>query len=232
MAAAAVPALIKAAPYIASGVGSLIGKKMSKPSKQQQQAIDTTSASQKQLSGAAAPLLQQGQQTATQGAGYLGDAGRYYQGILGNRSQATASLAPEMNTAMEFYRGAGNKAKRTLTGGTRDMAVAELDRQKVGQLAGMLPAARRSAAEGITDVGGTAMSGGTSMTGQGAGLLESAANIGSQQFQNATQLRDQAQKGGSSWGGAMFDIVKSIPMGGKGGKGGNKLPMYPPVSPG
>src|SRR3546814_327776 len=125
MAAAAIPVLTKAAPWIASGVGALFGKKTSGPTKQQQQAIDTTSQSQRQLTGAAAPLLGQGMQTAQQGAGYLGDAGKYYQGILGSRSQAQASLAPEMTTALEYYRGAGNKAKRTLTGGTRDMAVAE-----------------------------------------------------------------------------------------------------------
>lgn len=229
MAAAAVPLLIKASPYIASGVASLIGRKASGPTKEQKQAMQTTSAAQGQLTGAAAPLLGQGMQTAQQGARYLGDAGRYYQGILGSRSQAQASLAPEMTTALEYYRGAGNKARRTLTGGTRDMALAELDRQKVGQLAGMVPAARRAAAEGITGVGGTAMQGGTALTGQGAGLYDTAARIASEQFGQAGELRRQAQEGGKTWGGTVFDILKNTTGGGKRGK--SPLPSSS-ISPG
>lgn len=235
MGAAAVPILTKAAPYAISAVGSLFGKKMSGPSKDQKAAMDQSQAAQKQLTGAAAPLLEQGTQMNRQGGDYLGQAGNYYKGILGNRSQAQAALAPEMTTALEYYRGAGNKAKRTLTGGTRDMAVAELDRQKVGQLAGMLPAARREAAEGLTGVGGTALQGGTALTGQGAGLFDTSARIGSQNFQNATTLYNQSQKGGQSWGGAIFDIIKGGAGGGggkKGGGGGLPAGYVPPVSPG
>lgn len=225
MAAAAVPVLTKVAPYAISGVASLFGKKASGPSKEQKTAMQGTQQAQQQLSGAAAPLMGQGMATAQQGSRYLGDAGRYYQGILGSRSQAQASLAPEMTTAMEYYRGAGNKAKRTLTGGSRDMALAELDRQKVGQMAGMLPAARARAAEGITGVGSTALQGGTAMTGQGGDLLSNAANIGAQNFANATTIRNQQQQGGKSWGGTVFDILKGgMGGGGKAGKGKGILP--------
>jgi hypothetical protein len=220
MGAAAVPVLTKVAPYAISAVGSLFGRKASGPSKAQQQAMDTTSAAQKQLSGAAAPLMGQGQQLSGQGSQYLGQAGKYYSGILGSRQQARESLAPEMSTALEYYRGAGNKAKRTLTGGVRDQAVAELDRQKVGQLAGMIPAARRSAAEGLGNLGGTALQGGTAQTGQAANLLDTSARIGTQQFGNATTLRNQEQAGGRSWGGTIFDILKGGIGGKKGSKGG------------
>lgn len=234
MAAAAVPVLTKVAPYAASAVAGLFGKKASGPTKEQKAAMQTQQQGMSQLTGAAAPLLGQGTGLAQQGAGYLGDAGKYYQGILGSRQQAQQALAPETATALEYYRGAGNKAKRTLTGGTRDMALAELDRQKVGQLAGMLPAARARAAEGITGVGGTALQGGTALTGQGAGLYDTAARIGAQQFGQASELRKQAQEGGKSWGSAIFDIVKGGIGGGggkKGGGGGGILPSRS-ISPG
>ena len=223
MAAAAIPVLTKAAPWIASGVGALFGKKSSGASKGQQAAMASTQQSQNQLGAAAAPMLQQGSGLAQQGSGYLGQAGKYYGDILGSRQSARESLAPEMTTALDFYKGAENKAKRTLTGGSRDYATAELDRQKVGQIAGMLPAARRSAAEGITGVGSAALSGGSQMSGTGAGLLDTSARIGAGQFDQATKIREQEQAGGKSWGSTIFDIIKGG-VGGGGGKGG-KSPL-------
>lgn len=230
MAAAAIPVLTKAAPWIAGGVASLFGKKLSGPSKQQNAAMTANTQAITGLQNAAGPFLQRGGQMADQGMGYLANAGQYYRNILGSRQSANAALAPETASVLDYYRGAEGKAKRTLTGGSRDYALAELDRQKVGQIAGMVPLARRDAAAQIGNLGGTAISGGSAFSGQGGNLLLGAGQLTSDQFRNATTLEQQAGQGGKAWGSAIFDIVKSIPMGK--GKSGSKLPMYPPVSPG
>lgn len=214
--AAAAPFVMKAAPYIASGVGSLIGKKLSGPSGDQQAAMEGQRRGAENLEGAAAPLLQQGAGMVAEGGRGLGDASAYYRNILSSRRGAAETLAPETTTALEYYRGAENKAKRTLSGGSRDYALAELDRQKVGQIAGFLPSARANAAEGMERIGGTQIQGGASLTGQGANALANAGYLRSGLFNNATTIRDQEAEGGAAWGKMMFDIFNG--MQGLGGK--------------
>lgn len=229
MAAAAIPVLTKAAPWIASGIGSLLGKKTSGPSKQQNAAMTANTQAITGLQNAATPFLQRGGAMADQGMGYLNNAGQYYRQILGSRQAANAALAPETASVLDYYRGAEGKTQRTLRGGSRDYALAELDRQKVGQIAGMVPLARRDAAAQIGNLGGTALSAGAAYGGEGGNLLMGAGQLTGDMFRNATTLENQANQGGKAWGGAIFDIVKSLPMGGGKSK---KLPMYPPVSPG
>lgn len=269
--AAAAPFAMKVAPYAISALGGLFGRKASGPSRQQQTAMAGAQQASDALTGTSASLLGEGKSlrgTGTeylrQGAGYLGQGagqvGRgagyvsrgareleapasYYRNILGSRQAAQQALAPETTTALEYYRGAEGKSRRTLQGGARDEALAELDRQKVGQLAGFLPAARRTAAEGATGVGraygdlagtsgalgniygglgsaagnlgGTAMQGGTSLTGQGVNAAQTNAYLQSGLFDMASRLRDQEGAGGKAWGGFMFDIVSSL-LSGKG----------------
>jgi len=231
--AAAIPFAIKAAPWIAQAGGALLGKKLSGPSKGQKAAIEGTQQSMQELRGISQPLLQQGMGLAGQGAGYLAQGGRslqpaaqYYGNILSSRRGATESLAPETTTALEYYRGAEGKTRRTMQGGARDYALAELDRQKVGQLANMLPAARANAAQGMERIGGaygqlggTGIYGGGTMTGQGVNAASTAAYLGSGLFDQASRLREQAIEGGSKWGTILFDIAKQIPWGKFGQRG-------------
>lgn len=246
--AAAVPFALKAGIPLAA---SLVGKKLSGPSGAQKSAMTGTQTAANQLGGMAPPLLQQGQQLTGQGTGYLQEGARslapaasYYGNILSNRRGARESLAPEMTTALDFYKGAQNKTARTMRGGSRDYASAELDRQKVGQMAGMLPAARANAAQGAANVGGayggmggTAMNAGANATGQGVNAASNAAYVNSGLFNQATGLQQQQGEGGKAWGSLLFDIAKNMPWGkGKTGGGGifSNVPMggAPPVSRG
>lgn len=233
--AAAIPFAMKAAPYVAQGVGALLGKKLGGPSKLQQSAVTGTQNAANAIGQYAQPLVGMGTSLARSGrnvtgAGVssLGQAGQYYSDILSNRRSARESLAPEMTTALDFYRGAEGKTKRTLTGGSRDYALAELDRQKVGQLAGMLPAARRMAAQGATDVGGQLVGAGSNLLGAGEGYAglgtnaaTSAAYINSGLFNQATQLRNQEGEAGKTIGNLLYDTAQLLPW----GKG--KLPSKP-----
>lgn len=210
--AAAVPFAIKAGTMIG---GSLLGKKLSGPSKAQSTAMQGTQQAGQQLGSMVPGLMKTGNQLVGQGQGYLGNAGDYYNRILSNKFSAQQALAPEMANALEYYRGAAGKTGRNLRGGTRDLALAELDRSKVGTLAGMLPAARQQAAAGASAIGSDLLSGGLSATGQGANTAANAAYINSGLFNQATQLRGQEAEGGKAWGNILYDVAQSIPWGKK-----------------
>mgnify|MGYP001617056874 CR=1 FL=1 len=148
--AAAVPFALKAGTAIG---GSLLGRKLSGPSKQQKTAMQGTQQGAQAISAAGAPLVKTGTDLIREGRGYTGQgaeslapAASYYRNVLGSRSAANAALAPERATALDYYGGAQRKAQRTLRGPQRDTAVAELDRQQAGQLASYLPQARRAGA--------------------------------------------------------------------------------------
>lgn len=234
--AAAVPFAIKAGTMIG---GSLLGKKLSGASGTQKTAMQGTTDAANRVGAMSGPLMQTGMNVLGQAPGMFGNAGRnigaagnYYRNILSSRQSARESLAPEMTTALDFYRGAENKTKRTMQGGGRDYALAELDRQKVGQLAGFLPAARRNAAEGALNVGGAygdigsnLLAGGANLTGQGLNAATSAAYINSGLFNQGTQVREQEGEGGKAWGGILYDVAQALPW----GKGtGAKLPTTGP----
>jgi hypothetical protein len=132
------------------------------------------------------------------------------------------ALAPETSTILDYYRGASGKAGRELTGGQRDTALAELDREKVGKLALMAPMARANAATGAAQVGTTQVGQGGNMIAQGGYLQDALTRQG-------TQMAEQGRQGGSAIGKFLFDIMQGI---GK-GKGGGANPIYGtnPASP-
>lgn len=232
--AAAVPFAMKAAPWIASGVGSWLGKKASGPSKMQQTGMAQTQQAGENLSRISAPTMASGQNLIRSGSGMLSrgaeemaPAASYYRNVLGSRSTANAALSPERSTALEYYKGAEGKLKRTMRGPARDAQIAELDRQKAGQLASYLPQARRMGAEGLERVGSayggmgaTSLGAGTSLTGQGINAATSGAYIGSGLFNQASQVKEQEQAGGRSWGNLLYDMAGTL----FGGKGKSPLP--------
>jgi hypothetical protein len=221
--AAAVPFAIKAGAMIG---GSLLGKKLSGPSKQQNTAMQGAQNAAGQVGQYASPLVQSGLSTIGQGRGYLQGAGNYYGNILSNRRSAREALAPEMKNVMDYYAGATSKANRTLRGGARDYATAELDKQRVGNLAMMLPQARATAAEGLGNLAGSAIYGGSNLVGTGVGAAGKAADIYSGLFNNATTVRNQEGEGGKAWGGLLYDLAGSL-FGGKKGGGGGTASMIP-----
>lgn len=235
--AAAVPFALKAGIPLAA---SLFGKKLSGPSKPQQAAMTGTQNAATQVGAMAPPLMQQGKALTQQGGGYLQQgadslrgAGSYYGNILGSRQGATNALAPEMTTALDFYKGAEGRNNRTLRGGSRDYANAELNRQKVGQLASYLPTARANAAQGMERVGsaagnlgGTAIGAGASASGQGVNAASNAAYINSGLFNQATQLQQQQQQGGKGIGSLLYDLAQAIPWGKKTAKVPNSADIF------
>lgn len=215
--AAAAPFAIKAGMALGS---SLLGKKLSGPSKDQKTAMAGTQAAAKSVGQYATPLVQQGGQLAQAGGENLGAAGSYYRNLLGSRQQAQNAVAPEVQNAMSYYRGAENKTKRTMTGGSRDYALAELDRQKVGQIAAFTPAARRAAAEGSAQIGSSLLGAGANLTNTGVGAAGTAAQINNSLYSQAADQQKQQTEGGKQMGGFIYDILDKLPLPKFGGGGG------------
>lgn len=205
--AAIAPFAIKAGVAIAS---HYMGKKLSGPSKEQKAGLQGGQQATDALAAYSRPLMSQGLGMAQQGGQNLGQATDYYSGVLGgDRSKILAHMSPEISGVLDSYRGAEGKIGRNLRGGSRDYAQAELDRQKVGQVAGLIPQARRNAAEAMGDLGGQYLAGGTSLTGQGVAAAGGAANASSQLYGNATAQSQQEAQGGKVMGGYIYDILNS-----------------------
>lgn len=261
--AAAIPFALKAGTALA---GSFLGKKLSGPNKQQQAGVAGTQQAGAQVGGMVNPLYQtskdltskggelinQGQNYAAggralvgEGAGNLQQAGDYYKGVLGSRAGMRQALAPETATIMDYYKGATGQAQRTMRGAQRDTAVAELNRDRVGNLARTTTGARAGAAEGLGRVGAETVGAanplfaqaqslygtGSNLTGVGSNYAGQATNAAAQSgylnnavFNQGSTLDEQARTGGKAWGGMLYDLANSFPWGKKGGGGAKALP--------
>lgn len=223
MAAAAVPAAIKIGSMVG---GSLLAKKLSGPTSQQQAGMGVTQGAATQLGQAAPQLMGQGQRLTQQGAGYAGAAGNYYQKLLGSRAGIREATAPDTAAALDYYKGAEGKIGRTMTGGSRDQALAELEREKVGKLALMPAMARGAAAQGAVGAAAPLLSAGSSQTGQGVYAGGTAAGAGNALYNQASDQAEQQRKAGSTYGNFIYDAVKGWKWGRGGFGGGGGIPAF------
>jgi hypothetical protein len=241
MAAAAVPAISLGAQYFLNRGAN----------KRTNTALDTAT---KGLQGTATDLGQFGTKLGQQAGGFLGDAQKflgqagtaynqtanYFSPMLsGSRSAINQALAPERGQITDTYRGAEKALDASgMRGGMRDLARAELNRDRAGKLSLLGPSARAAAANGMMQVGGaqsqlgaTQAGTATNLFGQAAASKQGATNAYATLFGGANQQAALAQPGKEKAGGAIgsmiFDAVKS---GGKKGGGAptiNGLPMVP-----
>ncbi len=238
--AAAVPFALKAGAAIG---GHFLSKALGKPSAPQQAGMTATQQTVDQLGQTATGLRtegtalrgQGGAQTA-EGVGNLGAAADYYRNILGRGRGATeAAIAPERSLALDYYRGAGNRVSRNVSGPQRETLLAELNRQKVGQLADMSGRARAGAATGIAGVGAQQAAAGNATSQLGANLTSQGtyADVnrlygGQNLFTQGQQVQTRQDAIGKNVGGFIYDIVNSLPWKkGGGGITATDIPFYP-----
>lgn len=231
--AAAAPFAMKALPYIIKGgsaiAGSLLGKKLSGPSKTQQAGLTGAQNSLQTLQGMVQPLMGSGMNMIGRGGQNLDQAANYYSGVMGSRSAALSHLTPELSAISDTYRGGTANINRNLRGGSRDYALGEMARQKTGQLASVLPNARREGAEALGNLGGLRLQAGTNLTAQGGNLASNASQAANSLYQLGTQQSQQEAQGGKTMGNFIYDILKNIPGGG--GGGGGAAPVGTPSLP-
>lgn len=125
------------------------------------------------LNTTGADLLTRGGATVASGQRDLSQSSDYYRTLLGgSRAAANAALAPETASITSLYRGAEKNLGRTpMSGGARELAAAELNRDRVGKLALLRPTARANAAGALTQIGFGRL---------GAGQQDESAGIGAQ----------------------------------------------------
>ncbi len=115
----------------------------------------------------AAPLIAQQTALAQQQAAIaklagpaLTETSDYYRKLLhGDKGAMTTALQPEITSITELARGAERGLERGPAGPQRDVAKAELGRQKVGQIGSLFPQARAAGAAGLSNIGSLAMGG-------------------------------------------------------------------------
>lgn len=231
--------LAPAIPWIAKG-GSLLagwlgGKKAQSSamarSPEEQQALTGAQTGANALTGMGRSLFGGGQDTLGRGTGFLGQAGNYWQTLLGGSRAAMAQATAGPRAAItDQYRGAERGLERSgLRGGVRDLASAELSRDRAGKVAGLTTGVQPMAAQGLSSVGGELGSLGLSQIGQGLGATEAGSNIWQRLlqggFENRKYGRAEGEKAGKGIGGLIFDILSGI--GGKFGKGSAGIPGLP-----
>lgn len=194
-----------AVPFIPAAVGlagTIFGRNVGGPSGFEQAAMSRGAA------GAGA-LVGTGQQLTQFAQPLLGRAASYYSTILnGSRAAQNQLLQPEIAQITDLYRGAERNLSRSgVRGAQRDVATAELGRDRAGRIAGLVPGLRPGAAGALTQIGQTA-------TGQGIGALGSGTGAYSSLLagsQRGRQLQHQiGSEFGEGLGGITADIMSGI----------------------
>ena len=144
------------------------------------------------------------------GAPLLSSAASYYQKLLGNsRSALQTAVAPVTNQIADTYNGArGQLDYSGVRGATKDMAVANLARDKAGAIAGVPFQARAGAASAAAGLG-------TNLGSLSTGSLSPLLGTGEQSRQFNT---GQGNLQGEALGGMFAQLLKGL--GGKGGGSG------------
>lgn len=168
-------------------------------------------------------LNQFAQQQAGFGQPLQASAAGYYQKLLnGDRASLRGAIAPEVAGITETYRGAEKNLERSgVRGAQRDVAKAEIGRDRAGKIAGLLTGQRAAAAGSLGEMGNTAVGNASTAYGN-AGSIYSAMSG----HAGAQVARNDANSGamGAALGKGVADALKNWKPKAKGG-GGSTAPL-------
>lgn len=201
-------------PLIGSAIGLFGGRNVGGPS-----GLEKAMMSSGQAAGG--QLVRQGTQLTATGRPLLDKASNYYQTILsGSRGAQQQLLAPEIGQITDTYRGAERGLERSgVRGPARDVATAELARDRAGAIAGLIPGLRPMAAAQIGDLGRYQTTAGLGATSAGASVYDSLLG-------RSLQSRGLQHEIGSDFGGGLGALTADL-MKGVGTKKGAKMPGTP-----
>ncbi len=174
---------------------------------------------------AAGNLTQQGNALIGQGVPLLGQAGNYWQTLLsGNRAAMAQATAGPRAALTDVYRGAESNLERSgVRGAARDVATAELGRDRAGQIARLTTGMQPAAAQALGGIGSQFLGTGAPMLGQAGSIWGNLLGAGAQ---NRMSAREEGEKGGKAIGGLLFDILQGT-IGKKFGGGGGSTAGVP-----
>jgi hypothetical protein len=178
-------AAVVAAPVIKAvavgAIGAMVSKKMGKAPNltaeggaTRNQLFDSSkilqNAGQQQLATGSA-LTSAGMRSFNAGDTDLNAASGYLRTLVGgSRGAMTAALGPEIGAITSAYRGAQSGLDRGgATGAVREMATADLAREKAGRISGLAMAVRPQAVGQLSQIGQARQSAGAGIVGMGQG---------------------------------------------------------------
>jgi hypothetical protein len=216
--------LAPALPWIAKGAGILGGALFGK--KQQQQAQKRSPEEAAALTGAqgaagtlgatGAGLTAAGQATQAPATGYYGKL------LGGNRALQSQAVAAPSAAVRDVYSGAERNLERSgVRGAARDVASAELGRERAGKIAGLVTGVQPAAAEALTGIGQTQTQQGIGAAGQAGSIYSGLLGQGAQRTEYA---RGEGEKAGKGVGGFLFDLLSGFKGKGKKPGAGGVLP--------
>lgn len=198
-----------AVPIIMAGASIYSAYRAGKKSKEEKAALAGQGAANQQL-------MEQGKQNFGVGFPAMRSALNYYQTLLqGNRAAMSQAVAGPTAQLTDLYRGAErNLDRQGVRGGSRDLAVAELGRDRTNQLAQLTTGVQPMAAANLGQLGSAA-------TGMGSGPLAAAgssyANMAQQGFQQRQYSNQAWGQAAQNVGGLAFDMWKNKQAGKTGG---------------
>jgi hypothetical protein len=201
-------------PAAASLIGGIIGGKKATSSAMKRSPEELRALAGAQ--GAAGTLMGQSEKLMGAGLPYLRQAGGYYSTLLGgNRAAMTQAVAGPRAALTDVYRGAERNLERSnVRGAARDVAQAELGRERAGQIASLTTGVQPFAAQGLASLGLPLTELGQRGAGQAGSLY---GNLLEQGAINRQYARGEGEKAGAGLGGFIFDILKGTLPGGKKG---------------
>ncbi len=221
MAAAALP--------VGMGLSSLFGGIFGKKSaKKTEQIASTPTAGEKQASagafGSAGKLGGMGKTLYGQGTGALGRTSSYLETMMGKggRGAMESATAPAKESIEDLYGGVSRSLQgANVRGGTRDLAIAEADREKYGKIARLTAGVQPAAAAALTDIGKFQTSSGVGATAGAGGIYSDllGKELKSRELGLAGRLHAEEARGktGGDIGSMLFQLLAS-----GAGKGGGK----------
>ena len=220
--------LAPALPWLAKGgalLGGYLGGKKAQSSAMQRSPEELQALSGAQAAGAG--LAQSGTQLPQAGMPAVNQAKGYYETLLGgNRAQMGLATAAPRAAITEGYRGAERGLERSgIRGAAGDVARAELNRDRVGKIAGLTSGVQPMAAEALANLG-------LSMTEQGAQRQGGAASLYQRLLGEGAANREYGRKEGEKSGTRIGRFLLDILGAGVGGGGKKGIPGLPGGSSG
>jgi hypothetical protein len=230
-------AVVPFIPAIAGAIGGIFGGKRATAAAQQRSPEEAQALAGGQQAGGnlltqGAGLFGTGTGMVGQGAQTLAQPTSYYQKLLGgNRALASQAVSAPRGAISDIYRGAERGLERSgVRGAARDVASAELGRQRAGQMSSLITGVQPGAAEALTGIGQTQIEQGAGIAGQGVRATAASGNIFAsllgQGAANRQYARGEGERFGGGFGSLIFDLLSGI-RGSRGGGGGGQARPAP-----
>jgi len=210
------PAVIPFIPLIASGISAVGGAiSAKKKSNAQKKAMAADAPLRTAQTAGAQQQQQQGAQLFQTGMPLVQQSGDFYSRLLtGDRAALRSTTAPERSEITDIYRGAESNLDRSgVRGASRDVASANLARDKAGRLGNLAPMMRAGAAGSAAQLGLSASGAGQQGLAASMGSLDAlmgrSLNQQQLQFQQGEANANRSAQFGEDAGMMLTDFIKA-----------------------